>query len=81
MVSIKVREDEPFEKALRRFKKKWEKAGILRDVRGNSLNEASGEEYHTAHPFSRRQMNKVLKIQTSVWIFFFTPFLSCPNSQ
>tara|TARA_B100000945_G_C20161291_1_gene493328 strand:+ start:192 stop:398 length:207 start_codon:yes stop_codon:yes gene_type:complete len=33
LVSIKIREDEPFEKALRRFKKKWEKAGILRDVR------------------------------------------------
>ena len=37
MVSIKVREDEPFEKALRRFKKKWEKAGILRDVRARSF--------------------------------------------
>ena len=36
MVSIKVRKDEPFEKALRRFKKKWEKAGILRDVRARA---------------------------------------------
>ena len=36
MVSIKIREDEPFEKALRRFKKKWEKAGILRDVRART---------------------------------------------
>ena len=36
MVSIKIREDEPFEKALRRFKKKWEKAGILRDVRSRA---------------------------------------------
>ena len=36
MVSIKIREDEPFEKALRRFKKKWEKAGILRDVRARA---------------------------------------------
>ena len=36
MVSINVREDEPFEKALRRFKKKWEKAGILRDVRARA---------------------------------------------
>ena len=36
MVSINIREDEPFEKALRRFKKKWEKAGILRDVRARA---------------------------------------------
>ena len=36
MVSIKVKDGEPFEKALRRFKKKWEKAGILREVRSRS---------------------------------------------
>ena len=36
MVSINIREDEPFEKALRRFKNKWEKAGILRDVRARA---------------------------------------------
>jgi small subunit ribosomal protein S21 len=36
LVSINIREDEPFEKALRRFKKKWEKAGILRDVRARA---------------------------------------------
>ena len=36
MVSINIRENEPFEKALRRFKKKWEKAGILRDVRARA---------------------------------------------
>ena len=36
MVSINIRDDEPFEKALRRFKKKWEKAGILRDVRARA---------------------------------------------
>ena len=32
MVSVKVKNDEPFERALRRFKKKWEKAGILKDI-------------------------------------------------
>ena len=36
MVSILVKDGEPFEKALRRFKKKWEKAGILRDVKAKS---------------------------------------------
>jgi len=36
MVSINVKNGEPFEKALRRFKKKWEKAGILRDVKAKA---------------------------------------------
>ena len=33
MIEITVRDNEPFEKALRRFKKKWEKAGVLREVK------------------------------------------------
>ena len=36
MVQVLVRKDEPLEKALRRFKKKYEKAGILKDFRKNS---------------------------------------------
>ena len=36
MVEITLKNNEPFEKALRRFKKKWEKAGILREVRSRS---------------------------------------------
>lgn len=33
MPSVKVRENEPFETALRRFKRTCEKAGVLADVR------------------------------------------------
>ena len=36
MVSIKVKDGEPDEKALRRFKKKWEKAGILREYKSRA---------------------------------------------
>ena len=36
LIYVKVREDEPFEKALRKFKNKWVKAGILREVRSRS---------------------------------------------
>ena len=36
MIYVKVREDEPFEKALRKFKNKWIKSGILREVRARS---------------------------------------------
>ncbi len=36
MIYVKVREDEPFEKALRKFKNKWIKAGVLREIRARS---------------------------------------------
>ena len=36
MVSIKVKEGESGEKAIRRFKKKWEKAGILREFKSRA---------------------------------------------
>ena len=36
MISVKVKDGESLEKALRRFKKKWEKAGILREFRSRT---------------------------------------------
>lgn len=39
MVEVTVRDGEPLEKALRRFKKKWERAGILRDVKKRAFYE------------------------------------------
>ncbi len=36
MVQVTVNENEPLEKAIRRFKKKFEKAGILKDIKRNS---------------------------------------------
>lgn len=35
MIQVIVNEGEPLEKALRRFKKKFEKAGVLKDLRKN----------------------------------------------
>ena len=36
MIEVTVKDNEPFEKALRRFKKKWEKAGVLRAVKNKA---------------------------------------------
>lgn len=36
MVQVTVHRDEPLERALKRFKKKFEKAGIMRDINKNS---------------------------------------------
>ena len=55
MVSIKIKDGEPLEKALRRFKKKWEKAGILRDVRSRT---------YYLKPSEARKMEKVRKKNT-----------------
>lgn len=33
MPGVKIRENEPFEQALRRFKKQCEKAGVLTEIR------------------------------------------------
>ena len=56
MVSIKIREDEPFEKALRRFKKKWEKAGILREVRSRAYYIKPSEARKIAKRTKRRRV-------------------------
>ena len=55
MVSVTIKDNEPFEKALRRFKKKWEKAGILRDVRSRT---------YYLKPSEARKMEKVIKKNT-----------------
>ena len=54
MVSVTVKNGEPFEKALRRFKKKWEKAGILRDVRSRSYYLKPSEARKIARSKKRR---------------------------
>ena len=56
MVSINIREDEPFEKALRRFKKKWETAGILRDVRARAYYIKPSEARKIAKRSRRRRV-------------------------
>jgi len=37
LIEVNVKENEPFEKALRRFKKKWEKAGVLKSVKSKAF--------------------------------------------
>lgn len=44
MPSVKVKENEPFEVALRRFKRSCEKAGVLTDVRRNEFFEKPSQE-------------------------------------
>ncbi|RMD74730.1 MAG: 30S ribosomal protein S21 [Lentisphaerae bacterium] len=43
MTEIRVRRDEPIEKALRRLKKKMDKEGILKDIRNRRYYEKPSE--------------------------------------
>ena len=56
MVSVKIKPGEPFEKALRRFKKKWEKAGILREFKSRAyyLKPSEQKKLDRAKRFKRK---------------------------
>ena len=56
MIEVNVKDNEPFEKALRRFKKKWEKAGILRDVRSRAYYIKPSEARKIAKRSKRRRV-------------------------
>ena len=58
MISVKIKEGEPFEKALRRFKKKWEKAGILREYRARTyfLKPSEKKKIERSKRFKRAKM-------------------------
>ncbi len=62
MVEVTVRDGEPLEKALRRFKKKWERAGILRDVKKKSFYEKPSDTKRIARKKAVRRMARMRRI-------------------
>ena len=62
MVEVTIREGEPLEKALRRFKKKWERAGILRDVKKKSFYEKPSDTKRIARKKAVRRMARMRRI-------------------
>ena len=59
MVEVTVTDGEPLEKALRRFKKKWERAGILRDVKKKSFYEKPSDSKREARKKALRRMARL----------------------
>jgi len=59
VVEVTVREGEPLERALRRFKKKWERAGILRDVRQKSYYVKPSERKRVERKKAARRMARM----------------------
>jgi small subunit ribosomal protein S21 len=62
VVEVTVRRDEPLEKALRRFKKKYEKAGILKDIKRNSYYLKPSAEKRIKRSKSLRRMRRTMAI-------------------
>ncbi|MCG8426072.1 MAG: 30S ribosomal protein S21 [Chromatiales bacterium] len=62
MPNVRVKENEPFEVALRRFKRGCEKAGILADVRRREFYEKpTAERKRKAAAAVKRHMKKVFR--------------------
>ena len=59
MVEVTVREGEPLERALRRFKKKWERAGMLREVRQKSYYVKPTESKRAERKKAARRMTRI----------------------
>jgi small subunit ribosomal protein S21 len=63
MAGIRVKEGESFEGALKRFKKKCEKAGILSDLRRHQYFEKPSERKKRKEAAARRKMLKNQALQ------------------
>ena len=62
MVEVTVRDGELLEKALRRFKKKWERAGILRDVKKRAFYEKPSDTKRISRKKALRRMARIRRI-------------------
>lgn len=60
MPRVVVREGENFEKALRRFTKACEKAGIISDIKKHQYFEKPGERRKRKENAARRKMRKLM---------------------
>ena len=58
MVIVTVRDNEPFEKALRRFRRKVEREGIRKDIKKNSFYLKPGEKRRLKQRLAEKRRRK-----------------------
>ena len=61
MIEVNVRDNESLEKALRRFKKKWERAGVLKEVKRKSFYEKPSVTKRIAKKQTLRRISRLAK--------------------
>ncbi|MCK4813798.1 MAG: 30S ribosomal protein S21 [Candidatus Marinimicrobia bacterium] len=62
MVQVTVYKDEPLERALRRFKKKFEKAGIMKDINKNSYFIKPSQDKRIRKAKAERRLKRLARI-------------------
>ena len=60
MITVKVRENEPFEKAFRRFTKACEKSGLMSEIKKHQHFEKPSEQRKRKINAARRKMRKLM---------------------
>ena len=60
MPYVKIRENEPFEKAFRRFTKACEKSGLMSDIKKHQHFEKPSERRKRKLASARRKMRKIM---------------------
>lgn len=61
LVIVTVRENEPFEKALRRFRRKVEREGIRKDIKKNSFYLKPGEKRRLKQRLAEKRRRKAAR--------------------
>ena len=61
MILVTVRENEPFEKALRRFRRKVEREGIRKDIKKNSFYLKPGERRRLKQRLAEKRRRKAAR--------------------
>ncbi len=62
MVEVTVRDGEQLERALRRFKKKWERSGVLRDVKKKAFYIKPSDEKRAMRKKAARRMARMARL-------------------
>ena len=63
MVEVQVKEKESFERALRRFKKMWERAGVLREIRSRAFYEKPSDTKREAKKKTVRRIKRLARLR------------------
>ena len=61
MIEVNIRENESLERALRRFKKKWERSGVLKEVKRKSFYEKPSVTKRIAKKQTLRRISRLAK--------------------
>jgi small subunit ribosomal protein S21 len=61
LILVTVRENEPFEKALRRFRRKVEREGIRKDIKKNSFYLKPGEKKRLKQRLAEKRRRKAMR--------------------